>query len=161
MNTSKARAKSHSGLNVQEVKIKSRTDNDMDENGANLDLGRVRSFDEKIKAGENESLRAQSAGRKVTFMINDEVMQPEQFSFEDDSGSIFEEENKHLNESDDDEDDDDAEKLGSDSDNDDDDLGSDRNSLEDRVGSIEPKQELYLEELEKIDELYQKIEQDI
>lgn len=153
MNTSKARAKSHSGLNVQEVKIKSSTDNDVDENGANLDPGRVRSFDEKIKAGENESLRAQSAGRKVTFMINDEVMQPEQFSFEDDSGSIFEEENKHLNESDDDEDEVDVEKLGSDSDNDDD-LGSDRNSLEDRASAMEPKQELYLDELEKIDELY-------
>ena len=150
MNTSKTRAKSHSGLNVQEVKIKSGIDHDMEESEANLDPGRVRSFDEKIKAGENESLRAQSAGRKVTFMINDEVMQPEQFSFEDDSGSIFEEENKHLDESEDDDDDD---KLARDSD-DDHDLGSDRDSLEDRAAAIEPKQELYLEELEKIDELY-------
>ena len=80
-------------------------------------------------------------------------MPPEQFSFEDDSGSIFEEENKHLEDTEDDLDDDlDA----------DDDLGSERDDiLENRVAAIEPKQELYLDELQKIDDLYQKIEQDI
>ena len=93
----------------------------------------------QMQIDENQNMeRAQSAlGRKVTFMIDDELVPPDQYSFEYVQDSMLIEDN--LN---------------------------DRLSSDDLLKDTEPDEDskhqaLFLDDLQQIDEMYSRIEQDI